>query len=130
MGDSGCWGYADEPNPERWIGSGTREEAIADGHETYPGKPFWIACGRRPEASEYLPDADDILEIAAERAYEDAGDLAEDFPYASEEAKKELDALIEQWAKTHVTVPTFWVDAGPAERIEPIQAGEHEKGGG
>ncbi len=31
------WGYADDEHAERWIGAGeTREDAIAEGRETYP----------------------------------------------------------------------------------------------
>jgi hypothetical protein len=114
-----CWGYSDDRDTERWIGAeGSREDVIAEGRETYPGQPFWICSGTECSAEQFMPDADDILETAAQRACDEIGDAAEDWPPSvPKEALAELTGFIRAWAAKHLPC-RFWTADGDKERIE------------
>lgn len=51
--------------------------------------------------------ADDVIEQIGERAYDECGEWAEDFPSVSNEARAELSAFLSAWQATHCTA-TFW----------------------
>lgn len=116
------WGHAGDEHPERWDGTfATRDEAITSGRETYNfSGTFWIKSGFEADGAEYMPGADQVLELASDAASGDAGsDATEDFPNVSEEDEKELDKLLQYWARKHLKA-TFWIaDDEPAEKIEP-----------
>jgi hypothetical protein len=114
------WGHSDVQHPEVWRGDfASRDKAILDGLVTYSGT-FWIKSGDEVEGAQYMPDADQVLDLARDAAEGDAGsDATEDFPNVSEKAAKELDELLQSWAKKHLKA-TFWVaDDEPAEEIQP-----------
>lgn len=46
-------------------------------------------------------DAGDIIEMLGERAYDDVGEVAEDWPDVSAEARQELDAILGAWVSKH-----------------------------
>lgn len=54
------------------------------------------------DLAEYL-DAGELLEDAANRAYDDLGECAEDAIDAPQEAVDELDAALKAWAARHLT---------------------------
>lgn len=119
------WGYAWEKSPERWLGScDSREEAIKEAMEEAPrvhgDTPLdcdvWIVRGRPCSANEFTPDAHWVIDYMAENARDGAG--AEDYPDVSDEARAELDALIEAWAAKHCS-PNFWMQDGEPERVWP-----------
>lgn len=113
------WGYAEHEDAECFVGQHkTREEAIAAGRENYQGA-FWVASGTRQPASSYMPDVDYILEAMGERGADVAGDMAEDFPAITDDAKEELSTLLAAWADKHVTVD-FWEGDGNSEKIEAL----------
>lgn len=113
------WGYADSRKTERWTGSEvSREAAIAEGRKLYPGQDFWICSGTKCEPARFMPDADWIVEDASNRAAEEVGEVAEDWPpSAPKEAMAELDAFLEAWAEKHMPCE-FWLADGEAELIE------------
>lgn len=114
------WGHREERRKNYTGAFKTREEAIADGRATYgEGETFWIASGMPPTPESLVPDADEIVERISEQAYDVASEAAEEFPQLSDEAKAELDELLEGWAKKHLDV-NFWVQEGDAEKIEPV----------
>ncbi|WP_222833265.1 hypothetical protein [Pseudomonas sp. SC3(2021)] len=43
----------------------------------------------------------DIIEMLGERAYDDVGEVAEDWPDVSAEARQELDAILGAWVSKH-----------------------------
>lgn len=123
-----CWGYSIEEYPEMWTGMlPSREEAIAEALVELNDVPvFYIHSGHRPRPQRYFPDADDVLEIAMQSADDDAGDVAEDFPDVTDEAKAELDKLLSDWVEKRVTC-SFWVSDGAPERIErAVYEAKHE----
>lgn len=52
-------------------------------------------------------DAGDIIEMLGERAYDDVGEFAEDWPDVPDEARQELDALLSEWISKNCTA-TFY----------------------
>ena len=119
------WGYASSKDAESWTGCHlTREEAIEEGrdHYTYPKEyghtydGFWIHSGHVVPLEAVMPDVDDIIETMGERAYDEAGEVAEEFPDVSNEAKTELEELLRGWCEKYAR-PTFWVADGVCEFI-------------
>jgi len=107
-GDVG-WFWAESPDDEHYQGPcATREEAVAKARSD--GASF-VGRGVRPDASTYMPDAKDVLEMAAQQADDTVrGDLAQDFPDVTKEAKQELDNLLAAWAEKHLRATWFLVD--------------------
>ena len=66
---------------------------------------------------EFMPSAKDIIEQAANRAADNAGECAEDWPDASDAALAELDAYLKAWARRYVPCD-FWTGIGQPERVE------------
>lgn len=52
-------------------------------------------------------DADDIIEMIGDRAYDVGGEHADGFPEVPEQAKRDLADFLEGWQATHC-VPNFW----------------------
>lgn len=52
-------------------------------------------------------DADDVIEMLGDRAYEQGHEFAEDYPTPTKEAVAELDALLSAWINKHCT-PDFY----------------------
>ena len=104
------WGHAPEEKPERWFGSfATMAEAIEAGHKTYSeDETFYVCSGNLAWGPGYMPTVDELEEMIWSTAYEDVGELAEDFPDITEAAKLELDTFLKDWAARHV-IATFWV---------------------
>lgn len=74
----------------------TKEDAIIDAvkeYEPVPGAIIHIARTQHPELSE-LFDIDDLLEGAASRAYDVAGEYSDGFPDISVEEKEGLEQVI------------------------------------
>lgn len=52
-------------------------------------------------------DADQVIEAIGEAAHGDAGEHAEDYPDVTDEAKAELQTLLDAWITKHCT-PSFY----------------------
>jgi len=52
-------------------------------------------------------DAGDVIEMLGERAYDDVGEFAEDWPDVPDEARQELDSLLSEWISKHC-IATFY----------------------
>ncbi len=115
------WGHAKSDMAKRFYGTfSSREDAIADGTSDYDGEPFYILEGECPSGSEMVPDADQIIEMIGEWPADNfLGELVDDgFPHVTDEAKAELNTLLEAWAEKHIKV-SFWQGVDSPERIEP-----------
>lgn len=117
------WGHGEHEKTERWDGAfETREAAIEDGRKHYqhgPAQAFWIQAGALCSATAFVPDAAEIIERMNEAANDEAGEVAEEYPDVTEEAKAEMDAFLSAWAEKHAA-PRFWVGVGEPEKIEPL----------
>lgn len=101
-----------EDGEDDWYGPHTREEAIAEGSEG--DEPFYIATATVRGLSEFLPDADFILEEAQGRMEEEEieGDLV-----VTPEAERELNELLQAWGRKHL--PKEYEVTGEPERVDP-----------
>lgn len=115
------WGYASSRHEEVWTGAlDSREAAIEEARETFDGEPFWIVSGHRPDPAAWCPDLTDIIEDRiGENAYDNAGELAEDWPpVVSKEARAELQDFAKEWVRKYMPV-SFWIaDGGDHEQID------------
>lgn len=66
-----------------------------------------VYFGETVEPRRVWVDAASVLEDIANRAYDDGGEHAEDFPDVAPEAAAELDAFLSEWQQKHC-VPTWW----------------------
>ena len=60
--------------------------------------------------------ASSITDWMGEAAYDIVGEVADDYPNVSDEAKAELLALLKGWADKHAT-PTWWEAVDPREYV-------------
>ncbi|WP_069705228.1 hypothetical protein [Burkholderia seminalis] len=60
-----------------------------------------------PIQTKHLCDADDVIEMIGERAYDEVGEYADGYPDVVPEARAELDALLAGWIEKHAK-PTFY----------------------
>jgi hypothetical protein len=122
-----CWGYADSDIAERWTGAlPTREAAIHEALVELDDDIFWIQQGRHPDPSDFFPSAQELFELARERACDEVGEAAEEWPDVGLVAEGELDALLKAWMQKHLGRCAFWAPVGEPEEI--VRA-DVEKGG-
>ncbi|OHS09335.1 hypothetical protein HMPREF3289_01320 [Pseudomonas sp. HMSC75E02] len=82
-------------------------ELLNDNDELKPGDVVFRGEAITPDPSSYI-DADDVIELIGERAYDDAGDHADGWPDVSKEAEAELDQLLKEWMRKHCSHPPFY----------------------
>lgn len=87
------------------------------------GREYFVGVKQQQSASHYFRgNVDSLIEMASERAYEDAPEHSDDFAAGVKpEAIKELDDLIKAWADKYVEV-TFWT----VEHVEKKQLTEED----
>ena len=96
-----CWS-ADQEN----FNAMSLGELIDCNDELAPGMTVWVADAVRP-SSKHLIDADDVIELMGERAFDIARENAEDYPDVSDAEKAELDAILKSWID-RACPPNFW----------------------
>lgn len=74
--------------------------------ELKPGDVVFVAEAVLPEPRR-LCDADDVLDLIADRAYDIGGDYAEDCADVGLDGKAELNAFLDAWVKKHCAL-NFW----------------------
>lgn len=75
-------------------------DLLAGNDELKAGDTVYFGTGVTPPATAFI-SADDVLEMMGERAYDDFGEHAEDFPCVTPEAKAELAAILSGWVDRH-----------------------------
>ncbi|MDN7441162.1 hypothetical protein QZM64_18555 [Burkholderia cepacia] len=69
-----------------------------------------------PINPKHLCDADDVIDMIGERAYDEVGEYADCYPDVTPEARAELDALLAGWIEKHAK-PTFYSVINVREHI-------------
>ncbi|VVU51857.1 hypothetical protein [Burkholderia anthina] len=69
-----------------------------------------------PIPTKHLCDADDVIDLMGERAYDEVGEYADGYPDVTSEAKAELNALLARWIEKHAK-PTFYSVINVREHI-------------
>lgn len=88
-------------------------QELIDTHELNIGDTYTRHDVVQNTASHYF-NIDDMLEQMSERAYEDAGEHADDFPDLSDKEKTELNTIITDWLDKRVSV-NFFAAVNPQE---------------
>lgn len=116
------WGYGEDRDSEAWQGAcPSREAAISEGRETFgPAAHFYIVSGRLCDPAEYIPDPEYILDCMGDRAADALGEVAEEWPSPTEEAREELSALLAEWARKRCPMRECWVADGSYELIPAL----------
>jgi hypothetical protein len=71
-----------------------------------PGDTVWMGQAVRPDASQLI-DADDVVTMMGERAYDIASEHADGYPDVTKEAEQELNEFLTGWVGKHAK-PHFW----------------------
>lgn len=106
---SECWSSNGED-----FNSDSLEDLLDINDHLEVGDTVWKADAVKPDPTSYV-SASDVIELISERASDDGGEYAEDFPDVSKEAATELDELLAGWIKKHCAEPRFYLVLNPAE---------------
>ncbi|ABM37586.1 hypothetical protein [Polaromonas naphthalenivorans] len=98
-----CW--SDDVNED--FNYDSLADLLGSNDELAVGDTVYVADAVIPDPATYI-NADDILEQMGERAREDGGEYAEDYPDVSADAKQSLDAFVKGWARKHCTPTNFY----------------------
>lgn len=90
-----CWSV-DEEN----FNCSSLDELILSHDDLVVGGTAWKADAVEIDPASYI-SASDVTEMLSERAYDDVGEYAEDWPCVTGEATAELDALLRDWVHKH-----------------------------
>jgi hypothetical protein len=102
MSDKGkCWSTDNETfNYE------SLDDLLASNDELVAGDTIYVGEPIGPSTTQ-LCDAEDVLDVMRDRAYDLAGEHADGYPDVTEEAEDELNALLEAWMNKHC-LPHFY----------------------
>lgn len=110
-GDDLCWYQDDEcrdhaDSLEEWI---TQRRDSRGGVE--PGMIVFVADRLRPNASHFVPDYDQIIDLIANDAYDQGDEHADGYPEIKDPAtaKADFESMIDAWAKKYLPEPTWWL---------------------
>lgn len=114
-GDGKYW-FGMGPNPERYTDGpfGSEEAAVVEAISRMEEDDNDCAVvGVGEEVCLIVPDADDVIERICSAAYDECGELADDFlDDVTKDQKEELDAAIErvvgEWMTKHDLWPNFF----------------------
>lgn len=96
-----CWSADNETFNYTELG-----DLLDSNDELEPGRIVYVGDAE-PAKITHLCDSDDVLNTIADRAYDVAGEYAEDCADVSAEAKAELDAFLSSWIERHCNL-NFW----------------------
>lgn len=105
-----CWSV-DEEN----FRYDSLQDLLDSNDELQAGDVVYVGNAKHPKP-EQLCDADDIIEMMKDRAWDIVGEYAEDYPEVSDEAHKELDDFIKSWIMKHCP-PDFYTVTDVREYI-------------
>lgn len=101
-------------------------EALASAELLTEGYTYYEHDVEIAPFSRYLC-AENVLEAAGDKMYEEIGEAAEDAFYATDEAVKELNALLDQWADKHLN-GVYWRCVGEERELHVTAADVAEYG--
>jgi len=82
-------------------------ELLDDHDELDVGATVYRGEAIRPDPADYV-ETKHLIEMIGERAWDDCGEAAEDWPAVEPEAEQELQALIKAWATKHLNPTPFY----------------------
>ncbi|SHK52651.1 hypothetical protein [Halomonas caseinilytica] len=84
-------------------------QELIECHAVEPGSTVYTGTKTR-FAPSHFADADSVIEEMGERACDEGGEFAEDFPDPTPEAREQLQILMNAWADLHTTIDFFIVE--------------------
>jgi hypothetical protein len=116
--DEPCgWAHAAKADSELWLGlCDTREEAILDGYDTHTdptlGGSFFVARAHWNTPNDGL-GVDSVIDSLLDYVYDNHGDFAYEAldVHITEDARAELDALLNGWAQKYLSKRYYGVGA-------------------
>ena len=96
-----CWSMDNETFNHATLG-----DLLDENDELVVGSTVYVGIASHPEPGD-LVDADDVITMIGERAYDIAGEYADDYPDVTKEAVAELTEFIAAWIGKHCP-PTFY----------------------
>lgn len=91
-------------------------DSLDDEGRLEEGAVYWEVDCRRMQASDVF-SVEQVLEDMGERLYEEVGEIADDYPAATPEAKEELKAFLLEWVEKHANPNQYWRVVGkPREK--------------
>jgi hypothetical protein len=102
------------PSPKCWSEDGEVFDCdslceLLSKFDLYPGETVYVGDAVTPDPAKWLV-MDDILEQMGERARDDCGESADDYPAVDDAAKQELSDFLQAWARKHCTPSFFAVE--------------------
>lgn len=109
-------------NEEDWNYTDAAEalQALADEDRLVEGAIYYESDCEEAQPAKYI-NADQVLDHASERIYEEIGEAAEDAFTANPEAVQELDELLKAWTRKHIT-GRYWLCTGKPREIKVTAA--------
>lgn len=96
-----CWSVDEED-----YNATSLAELLENHGHLAPGMTVWKGAPDRPSNSS-LCDANDVIDMMADRAHDIAGEYADDYPRVNHEARVALDLLLSDWIDKHAP-PGFY----------------------
>jgi hypothetical protein len=101
----------------------TREAALAEGRERWPRRVIYTGVVQDTTVSEFIPSADQVLELMGEAAEDDIGHVGY-WPEVGDDAVEDLEqrirSCIESWAAQWNVTTDFFRVVG-VERHDPVE---------
>lgn len=107
-----CW--SDDVNED--FNYDSLADLLSSNHELAVGDTVYVADAVTPDPATYIK-VDDILTQMGERATDDCGEYAEDYPDVTDEAKQSLEGFLKDWARKHCTPTNFYTVSKVREHI-------------
>ena len=86
-------------------------DTLEDEGRMEEGAVYYEADCRRMQASDVV-SVEQVLDDMGERLYEEVGEIADDYPAVTPEAKDELKAFLHAWVENHADPSQYWIVVG------------------
>ena len=86
-------------------------DTLEDEGRMEEGTVYYEADCRRMQSSDVV-SVERVIEDMGERLYEEVGEIADDYPNVTPEAKAELKACLHAWVEKHADTSQYWLVVG------------------
>ena len=91
-------------------------DTLEDEGRMEEGAVYYEADCRRMQASDVV-SVEQVIYDMGERLYKEVGEIADDYPAVTPEAKDELKAFLHAWVENHADPSQYWIVVGkPREK--------------
>lgn len=129
-GSGGVERYSYSYDQETYVGEeASRDAALEMARDANPGRTVWTGRNVSPELRSLLPSAHTLIDEMRDRAYDEAGEFAEDWlDDVTKEQESELRATVQAavtaWLDKHNHHPRWWTVTDVQEHAPSSPTGE------